>query len=83
MKKYQYKPNIVEAEFFNSNIKPWPEGIVTNVRGHYILNGTGLPYPMDIDSHVWIVTDQRGLKQPYYQDEFNETFEEIKDVVED
>jgi len=74
--KFRKKPVVVDADQFNPDQKPWPDGVVSDKEksktGFFIetLEGHGEVTPGD-----WIVTGVEGEKYSVKPDIFDKTYE--------
>jgi hypothetical protein len=81
MPKFCKKPIVVEAEQFDPQRKPWPEGVY-NDPGRYVwpeyfidtLEGRMRVMPDD-----WIITGIKGEKYACRDDIFHETYELVEE----
>jgi hypothetical protein len=80
MSKFRKKPVVIDAEQFNPEVRPYPDGVLVGLRsptGFFIrtLEGHHEVTPGD-----WIITGVRGEKYPCKPDIFEMTYEPV-DVV--
>ena len=90
MAKYRKKSVVIEAEQFDPEVKPWPEGVVAAKLQHnlprdrnYWPVGAPVIHTLEGTHHVsssdWIITGIKGEKYPCKHDIFEQTYEKINE----
>lgn len=75
--KFRKKPIVVEAEQFQPDRAPWPDGVMGHNRsktGYAIDTLEGLH---EVTPGDWIITGVAGEKYPCKPDIFEQTYEEV------
>lgn len=80
MARYHRRDNIVEAEQFYPERRPWPAGVHDwfNGKGWYIQTLEGLA---DVRPSDWIITGVAGEKYPCRDDIFQATYEALEPAL--
>ena len=86
MAKYRKKPVIIEAEQFDPQKQPWPEGVKPwpHPKGYQPRDMSwGYIETLEGDHHVmagdWIITGVAGERYPCKPDIFAKTYEQVEE----
>jgi hypothetical protein len=76
--KFRKKPVVIDAEQFNPDVKPWPNGVVESAAsptgyGIHTLEHTAIKH--EVTPGDWIITGVKGEVYPCKPDVFAATYE--------
>lgn len=72
--KYRKKPVVIEAEQFDIDQVPWPDGVVDMHGTATITTSEGV---MRVNHGDWVITGVKGEKYPCKSDIFELTYEPV------
>lgn len=80
MLKYRRKPEVVDAEQFWPNEKPWPEGVKADVVNPKFARPfvTVFGQPIPVHSGDWVLTNAKGERCVRESDVFQATYELVQ-----
>lgn len=72
--KFRKKQEVIEAEKFEVEKTPWPDGVVLHAGRHGVFTLSGFLHIADGD---WVITNPDGDKRPHTGELFEEIYEAV------